>query len=418
MELDCKTKNLESKNKKYYILLFCVVFSNSQIINSFNTLIRSVFGDLHRLDTLFLYLVFLFLLIKSIPHIVHSIKKRDVIYLLLFFSIFLISIFRSEFRNYNSEIPIIVLYEWVFLCIPIYFIGLGATNFSKLRKYSIFFSFVILFSIILDLFVKKDYFNKSYSQYLGYQILPAVLIFLLEIMEGKIIFTPLFSFSFIFLLMSGARGPLACVLLVGVLYFILFPYKRKKGKWILAISLIIIFLLFIYFLPSILNSLLDMFSRLGMSTRIISRLNDGSLSTDNARLSLYKTSLAGIADNPFFGLGILNDRFFLWQRLAFAENSIGMYPHNIFLEILLQFGIVAGCLMILFLGKLLIKSLLFVKEKDQIWLVSFLCGIGLFPLFFSGSYINYYLFYLFLGACVSINRKKQRKNIHENIDKI
>ena len=65
----------------------------------------------------------------------------------------------------------------------------------------------------------------------------------------------------------------------------------------------------------------------------------------------------------------------------------------------MQFGLVLGLLLLISLVFLIGRTLKHDKNSDRKRLVLAFCGIGLFPLFISSSYIEYTEFYILLGLC-------------------
>ena len=134
------------------------------------------------------------------------------------------------------------------------------------------------------------------------------------------------------------------------------------------------------------------------SNRITQRLEQDNMFEDDSRNTLITNSLALIIEHPF-GMGIGQERAALSDNY---QDDVGWYPHNLFLEVLLHYGIIIGVIIIVFLIYLMYIS--FIKNKNDItrniWLMLF--SIGFMPLMFSGSYTNWPLFWLFLGLSVNI----------------
>ena len=71
-----------------------------------------------------------------------------------------------------------------------------------------------------------------------------------------------------------------------------------------------------------------------------------------------------------------------------AEAIAGNYPHNIFLEILLQFGIVVGTVILVGLACLIWKSFSKGTELERSYLCIMLM-LGVMPLLVSGTYLEW-----------------------------
>lgn len=73
---------------------------------------------------------------------------------------------------------------------------------------------------------------------------------------------------------------------------------------------------------------------LGYSSRTLYLLLNNSISSDSGRNSIISDYMEMVRNGPVFGYG-----------LAGGWTSSGMYPHNIFVELLLAFGPVLGILL-------------------------------------------------------------------------
>ena len=113
------------------------------------------------------------------------------------------------------------------------------------------------------------------------------------------------------------------------------------------------------------------------------------------RDNFYASVIEEIKNDNGFGHGWLSDRLF---------TPDGMYVHNFELEILCQFGYIAGGLLLIMLFYLICKRFFYDKRLEAIsfWYIM-LCS-GFFALQFSYTYVKYPLFFIFIGYLLS-NRK-------------
>ncbi|GAG27707.1 unnamed protein product, partial [marine sediment metagenome] len=95
-----------------------------------------------------------------------------------------------------------------------------------------------------------------------------------------------------------------------------------------------------------------------------------------------------IVNKPLLGIGIEGD-----VRLA------GGYAHNLFLELLADFGIIFGTIIIIILLFLIIKSLL-TKNKEKYRMIIIWLSLGFVSLMFSGTYMDTIGFWIFLGLLI------------------
>jgi len=129
-------------------------------------------------------------------------------------------------------------------------------------------------------------------------------------------------------------------------------------------------------------------------TRILEvfSLFNASQDFDNSVVSyrdqVYSLALNGIADKPWFGYG------------PYFATRIVVPAHNLFLDMLLQFGVILGTL----LGCIFISLILhvyFVKRNRFLVLLS---TPTLVYLFFSGSFLMSFEFWFFITLFICVSR--------------
>lgn len=188
---------------------------------------------------------------------------------------------------------------------------------------------------------------------------------------------------FILVIAIGARGAALCM--ASYVVYDLFQYK---SKW--RFLLLVVIVAFIVLLP-LLNSWLY---SIGISSRTLDMLLSGEITSDSGRSSIRKYFINQLVEHPFFGIGLFGDR--LLDDVP--------YCHNVLLEIILDFGIPIGGLL-LFVGLIKLISIYFHSDSDnRNILVGYFCALML-PLMTSGSYLISSNFAIFLGLCFLINRQ-------------
>jgi len=191
----------------------------------------------------------------------------------------------------------------------------------------------------------------------------------------RIIFILLFV---AFMLATGSRGPILSLLLVSLAY-LFFTFNRnflKVGAFI--------FVLLIAF--PVLKSSLDI-SKLGNVDRILMNFSSHGIKkqSTSARVVFNARSIDLVKNHPF-GVGAGN-----WQMMANKEHPDHLirheYPHNIFLEIFSEYGLLTGVVFFLLIIRVLYKCIFRISSYSQE----------------QGEYIMvYYLFlFYFLNAMVS-----------------
>ena len=82
--------------------------------------------------------------------------------------------------------------------------------------------------------------------------------------------------------------------------------------------------------------------------------------------------------------------------LVDLQNNGTFYPHNIFLEVMWDYGYLLGSLLIIFFVTIFIKRILLCRDSEfKIMMVLF--GAGFLPLLFSFTYTEWPLFWALTG---------------------
>lgn len=220
--------------------------------------------------------------------------------------------------------------------------------------------------------IRNANIKMRYSVAFGYRVLPVALLFLYCALKEKRLSDLVVSVVCIFLiLVAGSRGPILFVGVFVVLY-ILTNLASSGRKWI-AIALIAAGSIGLYLVyEPLIMMLTDLLAKAGLSSRFLTKLIEGTISTDSGRSVIWNAAVKMIRAKPF-GYGFMGSRHVI-TRLIYAG-----YPHSIVLEMLIDFGVVFGGLI---LAVILIGSLriLFHKRERRwkgVYLIYFSAACGL-----------------------------------------
>ena len=244
----------------------------------------------------------------------------------------------------------------------------------------------------------------TYSQYDGYLILPAAVILAdYFVRRRRISSLLLFLVSVGLLLAAGARGPLLAVLLFLLTRTAVALRRRPLAVVALVVAGGALAQWFNLIVPAVLRVVAKAFQAQGLSTRVLERLIDGNFLQDKARASLAEFSWRYILNHPVAGVGIARDRLLLANAMGERDPAMfeGWYPHNIILEMLLQYGVFLGTALLGTLTVLVVKAVLNGSEPAMGRVVLVFVGIGLWPLLVSGSYLISPLFFALIGLCLA-----------------
>lgn len=198
---------------------------------------------------------------------------------------------------------------------------------------------------------------------------------------------------------TGSRGPLVSYFLGMIIFTILFELKNFKFRSFFSISISILFVIILFnILP---ENLTSRFVNIAQGDNILSSAGLENVNTINSRLDFYLMSInTWISDFKTFAVGLGSGGFsslFLWRDFRW-------YPHNIFLEILVEFGII-GIFLILTFMFFSIKQLItykkynYLSENSAVWISGTL--VMFFSAQFSGDLNDNRILLMFLAISLS-----------------
>ena len=382
------------------LLLACLIFAFNPVQDNLILILRSIITLPFKLDVLLTYLFYLGIIFLALKTIIKRINWDSIALVFFFLISYLISL-----CFYGTGVE-----NWLFvgagilLSVSCYIVARSITDFVKFKSYLNVTAILIGVSSFFLVFVFNVIEEESYSQYYGYMVLPAVVISASVLFE-KFKITHLLNLilSLLVIIFTGARGPFVCFALFVAIKFLLITgisLRKRIAITIIACTLIAVIL---FFFQDILFFLSDIGRNKGYSLRLLTQMADETLFIDEGRNSIKKYSMQLLMDNPLIGVGIYRDRILLSNLLGEGLNEVaGSYPHNIFLEVLLHFGLIIGGLMIIWFLWIIYRVIFRNKNKDTKDVILIFFAFGFNPLLFSGSYLKNGYFFLFLGFCINI----------------
>ncbi|GAA1131378.1 hypothetical protein GCM10009670_25920 [Citricoccus alkalitolerans] len=282
------------------------------------------------------------------------------------------------------------------------------SDFRSFRRLLYWGGYVILVATALQLVRTSAAEDEvGYSQFLAYVALPAALIFADAAFERHAFFNAaLATAAGVMVMSTGARGPLVTI--------VLFVAIRGALKMRSSPRLVLLFVgggaaLLValqYVRDSLLSWLFETLENLGLSTRVVTRLLEGTLLEDRARGALAQHTVDLIVEHPVVGLGLGNERRHVAVLMGDSGPSqwTGWYPHNVFLEVLSQFGVIVGSLILIWVAVKILRAVVATDDMDRSLTALIFVGMGLVPLLFSASYLSWPQFFALIGVCLAAQR--------------
>lgn len=285
------------------------------------------------------------------------------------------------------------IYSLPFMWLGYYFIkeGVFLDTFLPVARFKLILALFVQINILLV--PSKDIFNGDYQTAAYSIIVGLVSVYYLALQEKKCSDIALSIIGTIVLLLCGSRGIFVAVVFFWTVYFVL--QIQSRTKIILITSLALIFPLFS--VQQLFSPIASIAESLGFSTHLTDALQSGAIFEDEQRKILYTGFLALIWDKPW-GYGVMGDRYISYVTGLFWKP---IYPHNIFLELMVDFGYFIGIALGIFLIYYLLKYIFFGKSLKYSMTLLVLACTSLIKLLFASSFWIDQMFFMLLGTLIA-----------------
>ena len=246
------------------------------------------------------------------------------------------------------------IYAKIFLVSFIPSLAIITSSFKKINLDLLFKSsfYILLFSLLLDFtlilfngdFGKRDYRISIYYISLGHLGTTLILLSLYYLLKKELTINPIFTILGVFLgayfnYISASRSAFLALSVCGIILFL----SSNKKKLFFYFSAFIAFIILLSFV--LLNTKYQDKTPL-FFVRLYQSVFEGNAA---GRGELILKSWNNFLESPFFGTRILLDD--------------GMYPHNIFLELLMATGILGFAMYSFFLWKIIKTNFYIIKNN-------------------------------------------------------
>ncbi len=363
------------------------------IVHFVNQLCRTIFGTGFTLDTLICYAVLAAMLIASVKQLHYQIKPDALFIIILFAVAFAISYsFAEENQRYMftdwTDFAGNPAYLLFIFSIPGYVFMRYITDYERMFEVCRYFSVIAVFcslgSFLLMLLRNRqpEYMSFSYNLLFG-TIFSSMYFFRKK--KPLSLIAAVIGVVLIFLV--GARGPLACFIVSLVICFLLSKLSVSK-KIILTLLFVTIGLFIMVLWDQILLAMKNAIDGIGISSRTLDLLLNGEFFSDSSRGEIQQKIIDGFT---LFGRGLYGDR-------VVGDNH---YAHNLFIEVISQWGYLFGSLLIAALGILIFKGFRTKNATLQLLIFAFFSS-SVIKLMFSESYLTHNaVFFVLIASCVN-----------------
>lgn len=348
----------------------------------------------YELVTFYIWIVFGIISLTWVYFMGESIK--EIVYLMIYFAGFFVIVYLSTNAKKPKES---IIKGWIFLfilTIPVALLEL----FFDIHLPSAYDQEAVIMNFQGIGELDRHFASINYGNLNGYNViliyaLPFVLSIQLSYLSklrktlGWIVFIILSSI----IIMNGSRGAFICLLIV-ITVFILYYIKNIKA----LISIGVMFSLPLFYLLFTDNEIYKLIS---------ARFTEQGL-VDNTRLNLIQMGLKSLFDSNFIGIGVANFN----PTMKYKYNQELTAPHNFFIEILAQYGVL---IFILFIGlfiRIFKKNKKNNSKKNSFIVISSLCMYPISAIITSG-YIQSAWTWLFIASLYIVaDRQFEKSNLN------
>lgn len=368
----------------FFIVLYCFSFTNSAI-NKIEGLEEDSNRNIYFIFLLIISFIYIFINVINIYKV--SFNKSEILLLLLFPFYNIVLTILYDILNNNMDMflaNIIRQISFPIMLLCFFSISLNSKNFKNCIKI-ILIGVIFLFfynNIIIKNYTGNDVFRSPGSMFF------VILFPLCFLISKNIIYELLFILILIFVSVLSLNRGITLSVVVFLLLYSFFRFKKIKVRISIFFIIFIIFYLFII-------------SDSGVV--LIRRFSDIPYDEGSGRFYIWKAYLNLIANG-----NILNYLFGFGFRIP--NSSIGVASHNDFINFMLYFGLFSF-IMYLFLHLNLIKSIFTFNTDRKV----FIYTLSFYIIFLINSLvINLFEVYSqFLGICFGVYLGLKYKNIYE-----
>lgn len=302
------------------------------------------------------------------------------------------SILMGNTGGYNIFLYLIMT---IFMCIPFMALCMSIENYRCLYKKLILAADIN--SIILIVYLVITSTTITYSMPATYQLLFCAVFHSNEMFEQqkkkRVIRALLVIVEAVLVFIKGARGPLFCLALFIAIKAIIGLRKNRTALVITVFGSIFIFFAALN-MNTVLNTIGEVLEKYNIYSRSFLQIKNHSIFDDSGRGAIQDKAVEYLMKNPVFGYGAAGELGYL----------NGSYPHSIFLELMLNFGVVFGLIVIIFLCYKTIKAFFYEDGiAKQLMIVFTVLGIVMLSL--SSTYLQNIYIFMFLGISLKMKSK-------------
>ena len=370
-------------------------------------------------------MILCFLIYTFIPFYNYvRVKKWDaIIFIFILIQWFRSLVFHVDYAgNYIS-----ILLDFLIKCVPFYFIAGNTINWKLVKEYFYKAGTISIFLMFGLTLIKERFgggiFNDAdkYSMFYGLLIGRSVIVKCIEFFDTKKFrVLLLFILSIGLMILYGTRTPIVCVAFLLFLFFI-----KKVANYIKDGKIIIRYnswkLVFAFIILLVIGSAFIIVTRartmdtMDPGERILYTISNGKFFKSEGRLNIFNAAKQVILEHPLLGTGLIGDRIGIVKALGVSvDDFTGYYAHNLFVEFILQTGIIVGAGLTILVLLFCFNGLFRTFNDDKYLIYMYLISFGVGSLMLSGTAIRVAEFWIFLSMGIRDLLERYGNNMRKN----
>ena len=277
----------------------------------------------------------------------------------------------SALRNTDHLLKLLFKATPILFAFSTFAFFMSTISFSELNEYSMAYGNALMLVAGLLLFKYRD--------------------------NGKLSTLLAFLMTVFYIVISGSRGPVLCIAVLTLVA--LLTSKSGMGKMVWIGVVIVAGFALIFWYSDILNLIMRLMEALGLSSRTLNFLIDGSITYDSGRGEIYDNLIKEINKSPLLGLG------------AFGGHSAVGLPHSTYLDIFANFGYVFGSAFIVIIFCQIYKILRREKGSSLGKIFLMFATIVVVRGFFGGSLWTEKELWMLFGIMINYNKYDKKASI-------
>ena len=404
----CRKEQKEPKTQNVYIYALCLLLFHP-VITSFliivgivvfgNSTYMAAFGYILLFGMIFITLIFSLQRWNVDAIVLFTILLFEYFISYLFFPLRRSIIFTSVFDVLSNPFYYLFIYSF-----PGYVFARKIVDYDKMIEiFGNFSVMVILISVVIFIFWNNAGVPPQYLEF-SYNLLLPTTFLILSFLKSKKFFRFIVGLVGLFLILfAGGRGAVVSFAFSIIVY--LFINQLSSIRKFIVIFLLVFLSIIVYLkFEIVVNQLLIVADRLGINSRTVRMIQTAQFFDDSGRFAIIQKNMENFT---FFGLGMYGDRFII-------GNHFTSYAHNLFIELLTQYGYLFGIILITFI-LFLIGASVFIKNRAFKLITISLLSTGFFKLQFSSSYLSIEpAFYALLGFGINSLVMRGKIVAHKN----